>query len=64
VKWLKVGVSSPYINTERFEYHEVPDDYDPEGKDVKSADNIIESAVWEYVETWCSVVDEVPAEYK
>jgi hypothetical protein len=58
VKYLKIGISGPYINSERTEYHEVPDDYDPEGADSKDADSILENAVWEYVDAWMEVVDE------
>ena len=63
-KYLKIGVSGPYINTERTEYHQVPDDFDPEGKDAKEADEMVENAVWEYVDAWSDVVDEdqVPAD--
>ncbi|MEV5330819.1 hypothetical protein [Streptomyces werraensis] len=57
MKYLKVSVSGPYINTERVSYHEVDDDFDPEGKDEKVADEILEGDVWEYVDSWYEVVD-------
>ncbi|QOV06185.1 hypothetical protein KGG72_gp55 [Streptomyces phage Salutena] len=57
MKYLKVGVSGPYINTERVGYFEVPDDFDPEGKDFDEANQYVEDEINNYVESWCEVVD-------
>ncbi|WP_438470732.1 hypothetical protein [Streptomyces asiaticus] len=57
MKYLKIGVSGPYVNTERTTYVEVDDDFDPEGEDAEEASQIIEEEVWNYVESWCEVVD-------
>ncbi|MEU4984867.1 hypothetical protein [Streptomyces sp. NPDC021969] len=57
MKYLKVGVSGPYVNTERTAYFEVDDDFDPEGKDEAEANELVEQEVNEYVEAWCQVVD-------
>ncbi|MEU9795026.1 hypothetical protein AB0E27_31260 [Streptomyces sparsogenes] len=55
-------MSGPYINTERVSYYEVPDDYDPEGKDEKDAFQILTECVWEYVDAYSEVVvvEDVP----
>ncbi|WMI34783.1 hypothetical protein SEA_MARAV_61 [Streptomyces phage Marav] len=57
MKYLMTEVSGPYINTERRAYHEVPDDFDPEGKDEKEALQILEDDVWNYVDSWFKVVE-------
>lgn len=57
MKYLKVGVSGPYINTERVGYFEVSDDFDPEGKDEAEANGYVEDEINNYVESWCQVVD-------
>lgn len=61
MKYLKVSVSGPYINTDRVSYIEVDDDF---VKDGKQDQGHIENAVWEYVEAWSELVDEddVPEE--
>ncbi|MFF3249698.1 hypothetical protein ACFYWP_01475 [Actinacidiphila glaucinigra] len=58
MKYLKVSVSGPYINTERVSYHEVRDDFDADDKDHEEAIAIQEDDVWEYVDSYFEVVDE------
>jgi hypothetical protein len=58
VKYLKMTVTGPYVNTDYTTYAEVADDFDPEGKDAQEAGELLENAVWEYVESWAEVVDE------
>ena len=58
MRYLKVGVSGPYINTERTSYFEVDDDFDPDGEDFDEAQQYVADEVANYVDAWCEVVDE------
>ncbi|MET9862003.1 hypothetical protein ABZY93_22350 [Streptomyces smyrnaeus] len=64
MKYLKLSVSSPYANTERTIYAEVPDEYDTTKNkaDYDDAQDQLEQVIWEYVEAYFDVVDasEVP----
>ncbi|MDX3525112.1 hypothetical protein P1P75_01275 [Streptomyces sp. ID05-39B] len=55
MKYLKVSVSGPYINTDRVSYIPVADDF---VKDGEADQKYIEDQVWEYVESWSELVDE------
>jgi len=57
VKYLRVTVTSPYINTERSEVFEVADDFDPDGKDIDEASQIADDVVANYAESWWELVD-------
>lgn len=56
-KYLRVTVSSPYINTDRSEIYEVDDDFDPEGDDLGTAIEYAEETVRNYAESWWDLVD-------
>lgn len=57
MKYLRVTVTSPYINTERSEVFEVADDFDPDGKDIDEASQIADDVVANYAESWWELVD-------
>lgn len=52
-RYIKVGVRSPYIGTERHEFYEVDDDFDPENNEAHDKElwELIDEAVANYVET-------------
>jgi hypothetical protein len=56
-KYLRVTVSSPYVNTDRSEIYEVDDSFDPEGDDLGTAIEYAEDTVRNYVESWWELVD-------
>ncbi|AXQ61116.1 hypothetical protein SEA_HANK144_63 [Streptomyces phage Hank144] len=56
-KYLRVTVTSPYINTERSEVIEVEDDFEPDGKDLDSAIEYATDVVNSYAESWWELVD-------
>ena len=57
MKYLRVKVTSPYINTERSEIFEVDDDFDPDGENLGEAIEYANDVVNNYVESWWDLVD-------
>lgn len=55
VKYLKITVSGPYVNTDRTSYVQVGDGF---VKDSNEDSELVEAEVWEYVESWSELVDE------
>ena len=60
-RYLKITVSGPYVNTDQVTYVKVNDTFE---KDSKADEDLIEEAVWGYVESWSELMLEgdVPEE--